>query len=548
MTNDLAPSKQKSNRKPRHWFWLSVALLLLGWAVRAHAIEALPPFNDESHHIRRAELVYGFSDPDLSMTPGKLLSYYWLGLFGAERLDAIFIGRTATALFAVLGLAGTFATTRLLFGQRAGILALFFASFVPFMVFFDRLALTDPLTASLSMWLVWASLVMVKKQPCQRKSKWAVIVGILSGLVVMAKLLGLPMLGIPFLAVLIYGKQVPWPGYHPRQIWQWLVAKWQAHQPMLRTVYGVVGLIFAPSSLYILGRIIFDGELVPIVNNNLINGAAENKPPPQVILDNLGTLGETHWVLHSPILALMILGAIGWALYKRKKHGLYLLGAVALAWSLSIFVAAELSTRYLTLGVLPLLALVAGTLDEVLRRLPRLGRGAVSGVLMLWLIIFALPFIRTAWSQPAALDLPERDRWEYYANFSSGYALVSAAHDIETLPPSQPSGRVNLIGLVGSCHQMRLYLDEYGPVWLECPFFGWQGENMDEVATNIQTQVATESTVYLLVEPDLTFTDLSVIAVDWELIRRYGRPFEGMVVELYRVYPLGEMPSVLTEE
>ena len=547
MTNYLAPPKNKSTRQSRQWFWLSVALLLLGWAVRAHAIEALPPFNDESHHIRRAELVYTFSDPDLSMTPGKLLSYYWLGLFGAERLDAIFLGRTVTALFSILGLAATFATARLLFSQRAGIIALFLASFTPFMVFFDRMALTDPLTAALSMWLIWASVVMLKKRPRQWGHRWSVLVGVLSGLVVMAKLLGLPMIGIPFLVVLIYG-EVPWQGMYPQQIWQWLLGNWREYRPMLGTVYSVFAVMFMPSMFYILGRVIIDGELVPIVNNNLINGATENKSPLQVIVDNFGTVWETQWILQSPLLWMTILGVIGWTLYKREKHSLYLLGAVFLAWSLSVFVAAELSTRYLTLGILPLLVLVAGTLNQGVQKLPQVGRAVLGGAFMLWLIAFALPFIRTAWSQPVALNLPERDRWEYFSNFSSGYALVPAAQDIKDLPRSEPSRRVNIIGLVGSCHQMRLYLDEHGPVWLECPYFGWQGENMDEVAQKIEDRLATESIVYLLVEPELPFTDLSVITVDWELIRRYSRPFDGMVVELYRVYPAGEMPVTETEE
>lgn len=536
MTNDVAVSPKKSNRKPRHWFWLSVALLLLGWAVRAHAIEALPPFNDESHHIRRAELVYSFSDPDLSMTPGKLLSYYWLGSFGAERLDAIFIGRTVTALFSILGLAGSFATARLLFGQRAGILALFLASFSPFMLFFDRLALTDPLTAALSMWLIWASLVMMRRQNNQWGNRWAILVGVLSGLVVMAKLLGLPMLGVPLLAVFIYGDKVTWDGAHPRKLWQWLQANIRAYLPLLGTVYGVVGLIMMPSALYILGRVLIDGELVPIVNNNLINGAAENKSPLQVVWDNLGTLWETHWILHSPILWLMMLVTIGWTLYRREKSGIYLLGTTCLAWSLSIFVAAELSTRYLTLGVLPLLVLTGGMLNTLLQKSPRPIRAGLGGALMLWFLVFALPFVRTAWTQPTQLNLPERDRWEYYANFSSGYGLTAAAQDIEQLPRSEPSRRVNVLGLVGSCHQLRLYLDENGPVWLECPFFGWQGEYMADVADVVTARLQAESIVYLLVEPELSFTDLSVINAKWELVRRYGRPFDGMVVELYRVY------------
>jgi hypothetical protein len=152
-------------------------------------------------------------------------------------------------------------------------------------------------------------------------------------------------------------------------------------------------------------------------------------------------------------------------------------------------------------------------------------------------VITNASFIYNAWTDPTKLNLPDRDRWEYYENFSAGYGLVDAAADIEKLPRSEPSGRVNVLGLVGSCHQLRLYLDEDGPVWLECPFFGWQGEFMPEVVETVDQRLQEESIVYLLVEPELRFTDLSMLNVEWELIKRYPRPFDGMTVELYRVYP-----------
>lgn len=81
-------------------------------------------------------------------------------------------------------------------------------------------------------------------------------------------------------------------------------------------------------------------------------------------------------------------------------------------------------------------------------------------------------------------------------------------------------------------------LDEHGPVRLECPFFGWQGELfMQDVANLVDERVAEESTVYLLVEPELRFTDLSMLRVRTEFVHRYPRPFDGMAVELWRIYP-----------
>jgi len=151
--------------------------------------------------------------------------------------------------------------------------------------------------------------------------------------------------------------------------------------------------------------------------------------------------------------------------------------------------------------------------------------------------VIALPFAVRAWTDPLALRLPEHDRWEYYQNFASGYGLYEATQAMPGLPASDASGRVPVVGLVGSCHQLRLYLPEDGIVDLSCPFFGWNGEYMDAVVQHITGRMHAETVVYLLVEPELRFTDLALIPVNWDLVERFPRPFGGMVVELYRVAP-----------
>lgn len=517
-------------------------LILLAFFIRAHSIQALPPFNDESLHIRRAELIYKFTDRNLNMTLGKLLSYYWIGLFHPARLDAILVGRTASALFALLGLAAAYSTARLLFGRIGGWVTLMLASFSPFMIFFDRLALSDGLTAALGMLVIWASLLMMRRASCDKRCPLAIWAGTLSGLVIISKLLGLPMAGVPLVAVLTLNCQ--------RVIRLNLASLRQTlriHQGKLTTVYITFGLVMLPFIWHIADRTI-TGKYVNVVNNNLINGAAEEKSPPQVLIDNLSSLWTANQVLHGSILWILTLVGAAYVLWKRPREGSYLILSTLLAWSMSLVFAADLSTRYLTLGVLPSLVILGGAVSLTIQEAAKINiekpslpfsmpeRGAIA-VLLVWLVWIPLPFINHTWNDPTELHLPEADQWEYFGNFGSGYALVDAARDMENLPRSEPSGRIQVIGLVGSCHQIRLYLDEHGPVKLECPFFGWQGEFMQDVANLIDERAAEESTVYLLVEPELRFTDLSMLHVGWELIHRYPRPFNGMAVELWRVYP-----------
>lgn len=520
-----------------HRLWLGMALLLLAFVIRAHAIQALPPFNDESLHIRRAEGI--LRDRDLSLTPFKLLTYYVIAFFQPSRTEAIFLGRTGVAMLALVGLAATYATARLLFGQRPAWLAMILAIFSPFMIFFDRLALADPLTSALAMVVVWLSVVMIR-QPVPR---WAMLNGVFMALVILAKTIGAPFLMLPILAIWAFGGR-GWPQrWRLLPLWQWLLAGLQPYRRQLLITYGTLALCMTPFSLHVIERTL-TGKYVMLVNNNLVLGLAEDRPFLEVLLHNFGTLWDVNWILHSPILWLIILLSTAYLSRQRPHAALYLVGTVLLGWSMSVFLGAELSTRYLTLGVLPMMVMVAGALETLAMQLKKRSIFIMVGV-GVWIGFFAMPFTYHTWTDPTQLWLPPRDRWEYFENFTAGYGLLDAAQDIERLPPSEPSGRVNVFGLNGSCHQIRLYLpnaepQDDGPVWLECPFFGWYGEFLMDVGADIQNRLQTENQVYLLIEPDIPYFDVHDLDPlwQWEEVKRYYRPFNGMTIILYHIKPL----------
>ena len=534
-------------------FWLAVLLIFIGFYVRAHHVTALPPFNDENHHIRRAEVAWSFSDPIVSFSLGKTLTYYWIGLFNPDRLDAIWMGRTVTGLFALLGLAGVYAIARRLFGGWAGVLALYLAVFTPYMVFFDRLAFSDPLASALGILVIWMTLRMIK-HPVEWE--WGLLTGILITLAVLAKLIALPFTLVPLWAIAIQplspdpfpltqgkGNQVPplFTGEGFRVGVNLLIHQYKA---TLIACYGFFSVSMIPFFLWIVYREI-SGQRISVVDPNLMNTAS----PLEQIINNLSFLWNTNWVLISPML--VILGGIATviALYYEPRKILFLLGCAALPWSLTVISAGRISTRYLELGVLPILIVIAGAMLIAVQQIyirmgllsergyPKLSSLTVYCLLTLWLFIYAQPFALSMWTDPRELKLPERDYHEYFANFTAGYGLIPATNVMLTLPPSTTSGKIPVIGLVGSCHQIRLYLDEFGPVSLECPFFGWQGEFMEDVAQHVDQRLSEESVLYLLVEPELEFTDLSKLHVRHEVIGRFERPFNGMTVELWQVFP-----------
>lgn len=536
-------------RLRRQDLWLAVGLIFVAFVIRAHAIEALPPFNDESLHIRRAEKI--LVERDVSLTPFKLLVYYWIALFRPDRIHSIFIGRTAVSLFALIGLAGTFATARILFGRLAGTLALVLAAFSPFMIFFDRLAFADPLTSALAILVVWMSVRIARYGRCNvgqcPESIWT---GLLCTLVVLSKTTGLPFLAMPIMAVLAFGTGEKPSRFDFSYLKSWVLNRLRAYQKPLKRVYITFGITFAPFMLHVLERAV-SAQPVMIVNNNLVLGLAEDRPPLRIFLENLETVWNVNWILHSPVLWMTFLAVLVFMIRRRPYETVYLVSAVILPWGMSIVLGAELSTRYLTLGILPLLVLLAGGLATIGMRTFDFGgqtlslRPIVMGLVGIWCLGFAIPFIDKAWNNPTELNLPSRDEWEYFTNFSAGYGLVDAADAIEKLPVSEPSHRVNVYGLVGSCHQMRLYLDnaeeqDDGRVWLTCPNYGWQGELLMEVADDIDQRLAVESIVYILAEPEIPYFELPDLFPrwQWEEVERYSRPHGGMEIILYHIIPL----------
>src|SRR5690606_22623358 len=124
-------------------------------------------------------------DPIASRLPGKLLLYYYLGLFQPQAHNGMWIGRQAVALLAPLTAALCFAVVKTFTrSDKAGLCAILLYAVLPFALFFERMALSDPLTAVFTTALIWQSVLLAK---CPTLNK-AASAGLLLGLASLAKL------------------------------------------------------------------------------------------------------------------------------------------------------------------------------------------------------------------------------------------------------------------------------------------------------------------------------------------------------------------------
>ena len=175
--------------------------LLVVFAIRAHNILALPVFVDESLHILRAQVVFDFSDAVASFLPGKLLTYYYFGLFNPQNHNGLWITREAIAILAPLSAALCYAIVHSLTRSfRAGILVIWLYALTPFMLFFERMAFADPFAGVFVLALVWCS-IQFARHP---KPAWAGMCGLMIGLALLAKLTALPLIVVPPLAVWMF--------------------------------------------------------------------------------------------------------------------------------------------------------------------------------------------------------------------------------------------------------------------------------------------------------------------------------------------------------
>src|SRR5258708_7648093 len=126
-----------------------IGLLLLYVLVRTPALSSFPPFIDEIGHVRLAQQVLA-GHVWIGATESKLLVPWWLAVFQPFGPAQVWIGRAATILFSMIGLAAVYKLGAQLSFRWAGMLAVLVYILAPFLFFFERMVLTDPYMATCS--------------------------------------------------------------------------------------------------------------------------------------------------------------------------------------------------------------------------------------------------------------------------------------------------------------------------------------------------------------------------------------------------------------
>jgi hypothetical protein len=528
--------------------------------IRAHHILALPAFVDESLHILRAQIVFDFSDALASFLPGKLLTYYYFALFQPQNHNGLWITRQAIALLAPVSAALSFAITRQLTRSYwAGILVIGLYALSPFMLFFERMALADPLALVFGLGLIWVSIQLARKPSIRR----AVFAGLLLGLALLAKLTALPLAMVPPLAILLFGELDLKP-----------IAR------RLVICYVVTGALLLLPMVYVVYQEVAQIENKPeVVTTGLF--IPQNQSRLEQIRYNFQGYDEGIEKFGEPLRIALIFVPLGIAL--RWREGGYIAVSFLGILGFIVLVSAFPSTRYLTLGFPLLLILIGIAVHACLTPTPlqrergfkhglpsssergfkggsppSLARGVYSFIigsssplergpggevikklsllvmagLGVWFVVFSLGFIRDTWQDPSRHDLRAQDEWEYFSHTSAGYTQRAAAQEIMALASEDKP--VAVMGAVGVCHSLRFYFPEGYPIKLYCPYFVVHGIGI--LLTEEEWKPYAVDGYYLLFE-DLNEPNLENILPPSNavLIGTYPRPNRGVPTLLYEV-------------
>jgi hypothetical protein len=384
-----------------------IPFLLTALAVRLHQITELALYADERLHIRRAAEVYTFREHPAVESNGKFLFYFLPGIFELGGPDTIFVSRAIVALVALVTCALVWRVGYELGGKPAAFVGLAFYTVVPFAVFFERMALADPLAGLLGTCLAWSAIRFARK-PNRKRALWA---GLFIALTPAAKastgLLGI----LPALAyVLVWGVRDFKPAFR----------------------YGLQAALLA-AGLWAL-------VLVPAFVENVTTGKKYTLYPygltdptteALTLFDKVDAFGDKMARLVSVPMSLAACGLALLALRRWPRRTTLVLAWLVLVWFPAFFIvgARSFQSRYLMSG-LPALAVLIGLGGAALSRY-RWGNLTMTGGLAVWTILFALPFALRPLDD---LSLPGLDEKDYFSGYYNAYGVQDALLSLDGEP------------------------------------------------------------------------------------------------------------------
>ena len=454
-------------RMPSRAIWaLLVALLLLFAGLRLVDLLRFPPFIDEAVHIDWADDIYELH-PLTGAANGKLFGLWWAAPLGLVGDGALFLIRTSSVLFEMLGAAFLYRLTRASGGILAGMLALSLYILTPYSLFYDRLALMDNAVIPWALLATWAAWRMMRRGTRQA----AILCGVAISGAILAKATGIVLAVLPFLAVVLAASRVSRARRVEGLLWS----------------YGVLVAIWGP--LYFLLRMQGYSYLSTATT---VVGTGDLSGLPGRLLTNIAGMWHIDSVYFSLPFLLVGLGLAVWLVWKRPRAGLFWLAVLLGPLAGLLAFSAKLSARYFYFHVPLLIGLVAVALAALIEHLHLHERRRVLVVVLLlpvvWAGLVGVPFFIQLLRDPAGLNLPSLDRLEYISADLAGFALSDTAEFL-LAEAASGDGPTLVVGLLANCGGLRLSVPASAPLEMVCPLLAPDGSTQPAIDLEVNTLI-----------------------------------------------------------
>jgi len=366
------------------------ALILLFFTVRLINLDKWPQFSDEGIYINWAKVAWkDASWRFISVTDGRQPLQTWatiplLKLFSPNDL---FAGRMFAVVSGFAGFTGMFALLYYLWGKKAAYIGALLYIFLPYLVFYERIALVDAAVNAGFIWILFLSFVLIRT----RRLDIAIIMGFMGGMALLAKSSSRMFLGLTAAAPILY-----------------LGTKTKKLISQSMNYFFLLGVVAAISLLfYNVQRLSPYFHYVAQKNTTFILTRAEFFADPFAYFQHnvwnipLYVAWESGWFIIPVSLAGLYL-----LLRKEKLTALYLSVFIFVPYIAIAFFARVLFPRYV-LFYSTLLIITAAYFFTNIKSV-RL-RNITMGVLLVSMMLFNYPFL----FDPARASFPPVDRGQY---------------------------------------------------------------------------------------------------------------------------------------
>lgn len=407
----------------KNWAYIlaGFGVLVIGLTLRLINLTILPVFADEAIYIRWSQIMS--SEPTLRFLPlsdGKQPLFMWILMFFVKRMDdPLFAGRLLSAVSGVGSMIGLFFLTYYIFKSRlSAIIASILWAISPLSLFFDRMALVDPMLACFGIWTLFLSLVTADTL----RLDIAMLLGFALGFAGLTKSPALFFAALIPVAVILLKK--------PKNLLKY-VGLLMVTYVIALAMYNIQRL--GPNFNMLTSR---TGDYVFPLSRILVY-------PTDPIRYNLPTTFS--WLSAMGPIGLVFLSLIGLIL-NFKKYIKYVL--ILGVWFLAPFIyeaefAKSFTLRYIFFLIPPLYVLAAGAFNKI--------SGKWKYLTIAALVIFVVQagifdyYLLTA---PEKANFPSRERMGYFQEWTSGIGIKETADYIRNINKENP-GKQIVVGTEG---------------------------------------------------------------------------------------------------